>query len=148
MLEFRIEHRYVKMENYFCDGTTLRVDANQYKMVWKKNAERFKRKTQEKCQAQPKEIDALNAGEEKQYADTGLEEHGNASTLNKADINKHIDTLNEKIKSTLINEPASKPKAWRINLSKPRARSRNTKNKLIPQPHAAAIIKPISMAVQ
>lgn len=111
MLEFLIEHSYVKMENYFCDGTTLRADANQYKMVWKKNAERFKLKTQEKCEALFKEIDALNAAEDKQYADTDLEEHGNASTISKTDINKHIDKLNEKIKSTLDKRTRIKAKS-------------------------------------
>ena len=111
MLEFLLEHNYIKMENYFCDGTTLRADANQYKMVWKKNAERFKLKTQEKCEVLFKEIDTLNAAEDKQYADTDLEEHGNASTISKADINKHIDKLNEKIKSTLDKRTLIKAKS-------------------------------------
>ena len=37
MLLFLSEHQYINMENYFCDGSTL----NRYKMVWKKNAERY-----------------------------------------------------------------------------------------------------------
>lgn len=118
MLEFLLLHKYIKMENYFCDGTTLRADANQYKMVWKKNAERFKLKTQEKCQALFKQIDALNATEDKQYADRDLEEHGQASTISRADIDKHIATLNEKIKSTLDKRTRIKAKSLETKLKK------------------------------
>ena len=111
MLEFLMEHQYVKMENYFCDGTTLRADANQHKMVWKKNAERFKLKTQEKCQLLFKQIDALNAAEDKQYAAADLEEHGHASSISKAAITRHIDKLNEKVKSTLDKRTRIKVKS-------------------------------------
>ena len=59
MLEFLMAHNYIKMENYFCDGSTIRANANQYKMVWKKNAERFKLATAQKCKALFKEIDFI-----------------------------------------------------------------------------------------
>ena len=111
MLEFLMAHSYVKMENYFCDGSTFRADANQHKMVWKKNAERYKLKTQERCQALFKEIDALNAAEEKQYGNTDLEENGNASSLSREDINLHINKLNEKIKDTLDKKTQRKAKS-------------------------------------
>src|SRR6266540_724754 len=67
LLEFLLEHSYIKMENYFCDGSTFRADANQYKMVWKKNAERYKGSTEEKCRQLFKQIDELNSQEESQY---------------------------------------------------------------------------------
>src|SRR6218665_189119 len=118
MLVFLLEHKYIKMENYFCDGTTLRADANAYKMVWKKNAERFKLKTQQKCQALFKQIDALNAMEDKQCADLDLEEYGQASSISKTDINQHIDKLNEKIKSTLDNRTRIKAKSLENKLKK------------------------------
>jgi len=111
MLEFLIAHSYIKTENYFCDGSTFRADANQYKMVWKKNAERYKLKTVQKCEALFKEIDALNAAEEKQYGDTDLEESGNASSVSKADITAQISKLNEKLKSTLDKKTYRKVKS-------------------------------------
>ena len=49
MLLFLNEHQYISMENYFCDGSTFSADANRYKMVWKKNAERYKQSAEEKC---------------------------------------------------------------------------------------------------
>ena len=111
MLEFLIDHHYIKMENYFCDGSTFRADANQHKMVWKKNAERYKVKTQEKCQALFKEIDLLNTEEDKQYGTGNLEEHGEASSLKTAEIEAHISTLNKKIKSTLDKKTLRKARS-------------------------------------
>jgi transposase len=67
MLLFLLEHSYIKMENYFCDGSTFRADANQHKMVWKKNAERYGLKAEEKCKELFKQIEELNASEDKEY---------------------------------------------------------------------------------
>jgi transposase len=76
MLLFLTDHEYIKMENYFCDGSTFAADGNKHKMVWKKNAERFKAGAQEQCRELFREIDALNAAEDKQYKNTDLEERG------------------------------------------------------------------------
>ena len=37
-----LEEGYIKGEEYFVDGTKLKADANKYKVVWKKNTERYK----------------------------------------------------------------------------------------------------------
>lgn len=116
MLEFLITHNYIKMENYFCDGSTFRADANAHKMVWKKNAERYKGKAQEKCQVLFKTIDTLNSEEDKQYGNTDLEESGAASTITKADISEHIEKLNEKVKNTLDKKIQRKAKSLKRNL--------------------------------
>ena len=70
---FLIDHGYIKMENYFCDGCTIAADCNKHKMVWKKNAERFIAGTEQKCRELFKEIDALNVAEDKLYSGTDLE---------------------------------------------------------------------------
>jgi transposase len=33
------EESYIRLEEYYCDGTTIQVDANKHKVEWKKNAE-------------------------------------------------------------------------------------------------------------
>jgi len=99
MLEFLVEHQYIKMENYFCDGSTFRADANQHKMVWKKNAERYKEATTQKCRELFKQIDELNATEDKQYGSSDLEEHGEASAISSEEIATQVGKLNETIKT-------------------------------------------------
>ncbi len=99
MLEFLVAHQYIKLENYFCDGTTLRADANQHKMVWKKNAERYRLKSEEKCRELFKQIDTLNRQEDKEYGGSDLEEHGESSTITKAAITQKVSELNKTIQT-------------------------------------------------
>lgn len=100
LLEFLMEHHYIRMENYFCDGSTFRADANQHKMAWKKNAIRYKASTEEKCRSLFKEIDALNRQEDKLYGQQDLEEHGGSATITKSAITKHVSKLNACLKQS------------------------------------------------
>jgi len=99
MLEFLMEHSYIRMENYFCDGSTLRADANQHRMVWRKNAERYKEKVEEKCRGLFKQIDELNEQENTQYGNNNLEENGSNTAITKDAINAQVSRLNEKLKT-------------------------------------------------
>ena len=64
VLDFLIEQGYVKLENYFVDGTKLQADANKYTAVWAKNTARYKEGLQEKVKTLFKEIDAENQQED------------------------------------------------------------------------------------
>lgn len=108
LLLFLVEHGYVKVENYFTDGTTLSADANKYKMVWRKNAERYKALAEEKCQELFKQIDALNQAEDARYGDKNLEEMGN-QPVDKEVIRAQVEKLNEVIETT--SEKREKRKA-------------------------------------
>lgn len=100
LLEFLLEHGYIKMENYFCDGSTFRADANQHKMVWKKNAERYKGKTEQKCRELFRQIEQLNAAEDSQYGNQDLEQEGGAATITAEAIKEQVEVLNEKLAAT------------------------------------------------
>jgi transposase len=102
LLLFLMEHHYIKMENYFCDGSTFAADGNRHKMVWKSNAERYKAATEQKCRELFEQIDALNGAEEKQYGNQDLEETGAASTdiISKETIAAQVDKLNNILASS------------------------------------------------
>ncbi len=101
MLLFLMDCGYIKMENYFCDGSTISADCNKHKMVWKKNAERFKAGAEEKCRELFREIDALNAAEDKQYLGTDLEERGlQAREITPETIREQADKLDAVIASS------------------------------------------------
>ena len=94
MLVFLMDHGYIKMENYFCDGSTFAADANRHQMVWKKNAERFKASATEQCRVLFKQIDELNAAEDRQYVNTDLEERGaSAKEITAACITEQVNKL-------------------------------------------------------
>jgi transposase len=100
VLLFLIAQKHVKLENYFCDGSTFAADANKHKMVWKKNAERFKEGAEEKCRELFKQIDALNAAEDKQYAGADLEERGlESKEITTASIREQVEKLDAVIAS-------------------------------------------------
>lgn len=109
MLEFLMAHSYIKMENYFCDGSTFRADANQHKMVWKKNAERYKAATEEKCQELFKAIDQLNNEEDRECGNNDLAETGASAAVTKEAIKAQVERLNEHVKT--VTDKRSKRKA-------------------------------------
>ncbi len=99
LLLFLVEQGYIKVENYFTDGTTFSADANQHKVVWKKNSERYKQKAEEKCKQLFKEIDALNKAEDKAYGNSDLEEKGSQS-LDTKEVDKQVERLNQVIENS------------------------------------------------
>ena len=99
LLLFLVEHGYVKVENYSTDGTTIAADANKHKVVWRKNAERYKALAEKKCQELFKQIDTLNQAEDARYGDNDLEELG-SKPLKKEDIQGQVEKLNQVIETT------------------------------------------------
>lgn len=99
MLVFLMDHGYIKMENYFCDGSTFAADANKHKMVWKKNAERYKASAEQQCQALLKQIDAFNESEDRQYGNKDLEEHGHQSAITPSVIEDQVRHLEEEVRT-------------------------------------------------
>lgn len=113
MLKLLIEDRYIKMENYFCDGSTFRADGNQHKMTWKKNAQKYKDVAAQKCKDLFNQIDLLNEAEDKEYGNANLEETGEDSqTITAEKIQERTTKLNEIIEKTTVVK--QKHKACRI----------------------------------
>jgi transposase len=100
MLKCLLEDKYVTMENYFCDGSTFLSNGNPNKIIWKTTAKRYKLIAEEKCIELFKQIDELNAAEDKLYGNHDLEETGDQSHESKEDKNaertKKFNALIEK----------------------------------------------------
>jgi len=117
MLDFLMFHNYIKMEHYFCDGSTFRADGNQHKMVWKKNAERYKAGTEEKCRALFKEIDELNNAEDRQYGKGNLEEQGETTTVTREAIREQVERLDDQLKNAATQRRRRKAVTLKKRLS-------------------------------
>jgi transposase len=101
MLMFLVEQGYVKFEDYFVDGSPFEADANPHRMVWKKNAERYKQTAEEKCEDVLRQIEALNEAENQQYGDRDLEETGTGKlSITQEKIGEKISQLNSIIEKT------------------------------------------------
>jgi len=134
MLLFLMDHSYIKMENYFCDGSSFAADANKHKMVWKKNADRYREVTENHCRELFKEIDKLNAAEDKEYRDQDLEESGNAALqpISKETITGQVDKLNQILETTTDKRHKRKAASIKKQLGK-------TESKIEKYKHQSAI---------
>lgn len=95
MIIFLTENKYIRLENYFVDGTKIEANANRYSYVWSKNTQRYKASTKEKIKQIIKQIEEVNKEENKKYGDKDLEELGeDAQQISSDKIEKQVEKLN------------------------------------------------------
>lgn len=107
VLKILLAGKYVKLKNYFLDGTKLEADANQYSGVYAKNTRRYKQKVEEKIKTLLDEIDAINEAEEAEYGDKDLEELGGDGSLTAEKIEKAVEQINQRLKREPENRKLS-----------------------------------------
>jgi transposase len=105
VLELLVEEGYIKMENYFVDGTKIGANANAHKVVWAKKTKRYKEKLQEQIKALLDEIEQVNEQENKAYGEADLEEMGGQGGIDSAQLQKKVGELNAELKKQSANKP-------------------------------------------
>jgi hypothetical protein len=76
VIEYLVEGGYVKLENYFADGTKIEADGNKYKVVWAKRKDRYQKRVKEQIGELLEQIEAADEVEEAEYGERDLEEMG------------------------------------------------------------------------
>ncbi len=109
MIIFLTESKYIKLEDYFVDGTKIEANANRYSYVWSKNTQRYKAATKEKIKELLKEIEKINQEEERKYGEKDLEELGDDAEISSEKIEEQVEKLN-KIISQIGEKPKGKKK--------------------------------------
>jgi transposase len=100
VLDFLLEQGYVKLENYFVDGTKLQADANKHTAVWASNTTRYKGNLQAKVKELFNQIDEQNKQEDEHYGDGHHESEGQDSNLSSDQIRQKAAQLNEQLAQT------------------------------------------------
>ncbi|MDI6804997.1 MAG: IS1182 family transposase, partial [Bacteroidota bacterium] len=108
MVEFCIANKYIKLENYFVDGTKMEANARKTSYVWSKNTERYKEATQKKIKELLEHIEEVNRQENAEYGESDLEELGNGSTITSEKLKEQIEKLNTIINPTKPNKQVLK----------------------------------------
>ena len=103
-----VEEGYVKLENYFVDGTKIEANANAHKVVWAKRTANYKSKLSEKIGSLLEEIDRINAEEEAEYGEKDLEEMGGNGGLTSEKLKEKMEELNEHLRQHPENKPLKK----------------------------------------
>ena len=98
LMEFLVEEGYVKMENYFVDGTKVGANSNPHKVVWAKKTKRYKEKLQEQIEALLDEIERVNEEENDAYGEENLEELGEKSEITAEKVRKQVDEINQRLR--------------------------------------------------
>jgi transposase len=97
VLDFLMEQGYVKLENYFVDGTKLQADANKHTAVWASNTTRYKENLKAKVKVLFDQIDEQNKQEDEHYGEGHYESEGHTSTLSSDQIRQKAAQLNEQL---------------------------------------------------
>ena len=101
VVEQLVEKGYVKLENYFVDGSKIEADANKHKVVWEKRRKRYTEGVKGKIAELLKEIEAENEQEEAEYGEKDLEIKGGNSSAEEtsAALREKMKALNERLKT-------------------------------------------------
>ncbi len=109
VLSLLVEGGYVKLENYFVDGTKLEANASKYSFVWAKNTKRYQEQVQAKVAQLLEEIEQLNAAEDAEYGEGDLPERGGSQILEAAQLEAKIHELNERLRQLSPEEKGAPP---------------------------------------
>ena len=97
VVRFLIDKGYIRMENYFLDGTKIEANANKYTFIWNKSVRNHDRKLDIKIREHLREIDRKVAEENGIYLDEDLEELGEESRITSDQISAVIDSIDKKL---------------------------------------------------
>jgi transposase len=100
VLEYLVEGGYVKLENYFLDGTKIEANANKHKVVWAKRNENYQKRVKEQIKGLLGEIERANEAENEEYGDDDLEELGGngKEDLHSERLKEKMDELNQRLR--------------------------------------------------
>jgi len=101
---------YIKLENYFVDGTKVESASGRYTFVWKKLVERNDKKLDEKLRAYVRMADQVWEDENGEYGNRDLEEMGGKEKFTSADVKALAGILRERIKGLEADEDKKKLK--------------------------------------
>lgn len=92
-----IEGGYVKLEDYFVDGTKVEANANRYTYVWANSTQRYQKQLAEKEAGLFEEIERVNTEENARYGD--LEEIGKDGPIDPHKLEQRVAELNAHLQS-------------------------------------------------
>ncbi|MDV7399252.1 IS5/IS1182 family transposase, partial [Arthrospira platensis SPKY1] len=76
VVEQLVARGYIKLENYFVDGSKIEADANKHKVVWEKRRARYEGNLKAQIKELLAVIEAENAREQAEYGEKDLESKG------------------------------------------------------------------------
>lgn len=110
VVELLIEERYIKLENYFMDGTKIEANANKYSWVWGKSTKRYKENLRQKCRELLQYAEQENDEENAEYGERNLEELGSDKPIDSVVIEEAVKRIDERLAQTPKDKKLKKAK--------------------------------------
>jgi transposase len=88
---------YIRLENYFQDGTKIESASGRYTFVWKKSIEKNDKRLDEKLRAYIRMAERAWEDENREYGNRDLEELGGKEEFTSADVKELAGILRERI---------------------------------------------------
>jgi hypothetical protein len=110
---------YIKLENYFVDGTKIESASGKYTFVWKKATDTNEQRMDDKIRAFVAAINHVSEEENNEYGERDLEELGEQATFTSEDLKTLVSTLNDRLASleeSAENKPVKKKLKKEIKL--------------------------------
>lgn len=104
VVKLLIGKNYIKLQNYFLDGTKIEANANKYSFVWNKSVRNYDRKLDEKIKNHLREIDRIVAEENQIYLEEDLEEKGEHTRITAEQVAAVVESIDKKLEQ----EPGNK----------------------------------------
>lgn len=101
---------YIKLENYFLDGTKIEANANKYSWVWGKSTKRYKENLRKKCRELIHYGEQINEEEERIYGERNLEELGDGHEINSAALEEAVRRIDERLAGALGDKDLKRAK--------------------------------------
>jgi len=102
--------RYIKLENYFVDGTKIESASGRYTFVWKKSVETNDKKLDEKLRSYIKMAEQVWDDENDEYGNRDLEELGGKEKFTSKDVKELAGILRERLEGLEASEDKKKLK--------------------------------------
>lgn len=97
VVKLLIDKKYIKLQNYFLDGTKIEANANKYSFVWNKSVQNYDRKLDEKIKNHLREIDRIVAEENQIYVEGDLEENGEHARITAEQVAAVVESIDRKV---------------------------------------------------
>jgi transposase len=108
MLELLMAEGYIKLDNYFVDGTKIEANANRYTFVWGKAVKKQKARLEDKVKQLFIEIEQQEIQEDQEHNGKDLLELGEHTDLTSESMEKALTKLEAKLKSEPKNKMVKK----------------------------------------
>ncbi|PWW29507.1 transposase [Cytobacillus oceanisediminis] len=104
------EEGYIKLEDYFLDGTKIEANANKYTFVWRKSTEKYDQKLNEKFKQLVFQIEQVTKEDEDAEQELDLMEKLEKAPISSEKIAKTVKKLEKRLEKDPKNKTIKKAK--------------------------------------